>query len=184
MEKQTITEETTATVKDLAVILGLSERRIRQLAEDKIFERVERGRYLLADSVQAYFTYATKNDKSEEDITTERQRRAAEAKLKEARASIESLRAAELRGKMHRSEDVQAFTQSLVDTIKNALLSLPGRMSVELSLCETAEECSLIVKDTVKDVLRELSEFEYDPDKYAAAVREREKLQEVEEEYE
>lgn len=164
--------------KGLASILDLTKARISQLTAEGFFMRedTEEGQlYNLHDSVQAFWEKKINNE-TEEDRKTRRERAKAEAMLKKAKAEIESLRAAELSGKMHRSEDVQAFTQSLVDTIRQSLLSLPGRMSVELSLCETAEECSAIIKDTVKDVLRELSEFEYDPEQYEAVVREREKM--------
>ena len=36
----------------------------------------------------------------------------------------------------------------------------------------------MIIKDTVKDILRELSEYEYDPEKYEELVRERENMAE------
>ena len=81
---------------------------------------------------------------------------------------------------MHRSEDVQLFTQDLVDYVKTSMLTLPGRCAVEVSLCETAEEASLILRDNVKEILRELSEYDYDPERYEARVRERENMNQKE----
>jgi hypothetical protein len=141
-------------------------------------QTIAKGKLPLVKNIRNYIDFLVDGDKTEEDKKLDKARNTAEVKLKVAKATMAQLQADELKGKMHRSEDVQAFTQSMVDTIKQALLSLPGRMSVELSLCETAEECSVIIKDTVKDVLRELSEFEYDPEKYEAMVRERENLSE------
>ena len=79
---------------------------------------------------------------------------------------------------MHRAEDVQLFTQGLIDMVKSALLQLPGQLAVEASLCETAEEAQILIKDAVKEILREISEFDYDPEKYEALVRERQNLDE------
>ena len=62
--------------------------------------------------------------------------------------------------------------------MKNALLSLPGRLAVEVSLCDTAEECSALIKEAIRDVLGELSEYDYDPEKYEALVRERQNMEE------
>ena len=143
-------------------------------------EMTDNGSFFnLMDTVKEHLdSLQEKSKKTEDEKKLDKAKMAAEVKLKAAKATMAQLQADELKGKMHRSEDVQAFTQSLVDTIKQSLLSLPGRMSVELSLCETAEECSVIIKDTVKDILRELSEYEYDPEKYEELVRERENMAE------
>lgn len=177
-ESMAITEETTVTVKELAILFGVTTRRIRQLAEDGVVVRSDRGRYLLADSVQGYTAFMAKPETDEEDLKMEKARRKAELTLKEAKAKVAALEAKELEGKMHRSEDVQLFTQGLVNMIKSSLLSMPGRMAVELSLCNSAEECQIIIKDVVKEVLKEMSEFDYDPEYYEALVRKRENMDE------
>jgi phage terminase Nu1 subunit (DNA packaging protein) len=167
---------------DLCAMFGVSNQWLGQLVSQGTLSKVQTDNgklFNLTDSVKSYIdSLQEKVKKTEDEKKLDKAKSAAEVKLKAAKATMAQLQADELKGKMHRSEDVQAFTQSMVDTIKQALLSLPGRMSVELSLCETAEECSVIIKDTVKDVLRELSEFEYDPEKYEAMVRERENLSE------
>lgn len=167
---------------DLCSMFGISNQWLGQLVSQGTLAKVqtENGKlFNLTDSVKNYIdSLSEKVKKTEEEKKLDKAKMAAEVKLKAAKATMAHLQAEELKGKMHRSEDVQAFTQSLVDTIKQSLLSLPGRMSVELSLCETAEECSVIIKDTVKDVLQELSEFEYDPEKYEERVRERENMSE------
>ena len=175
----TITEESTVSVKELSTLFGISTRRVRQLAEDEVVVRAERGRYALTDSVQGYVAFMTKPTESEDDLKLEKDRRKAELTLKEAKAKVAMLHAKEMEGEMHRSEDVKRYVQSLVNTIKSALLSLPGRCAVELSLQETAEECQVILKSTVKDILSELSEFKYDPAYYESMVRERENMNEA-----
>lgn len=155
-----ITEDTLVNGKELAVIFGVTKRRIRQLAEDDIVVSAGyRGRYQLTDSIKGYVAFRAKPETSEEDQKMEKDRRKAELMLKEAKAKVAMLHAKELEGEMHRSEDVQMFTQDFVDYVKTSLLNLPGRCAVELSLCTSAEECSIILKDTVKNVLRELSEY-------------------------
>ena len=171
-----------ADAKELASILELSKGRVSQLTAEGVFlkeETAEGNLYSLHDSVQAYWGQKLSQE-TEEDKKIRRERASAEAKLKKARADIEAIRAAELRGEMHRSEDVQLFTQGLIDMVKTSLLSLPGQCAVDVSLCETAEEASLILRDCVKEILKEISEFDYDPEKYEALVREREKLKQKE----
>jgi hypothetical protein len=55
----------TVTATEMGVVLGLTDRRVRQLAEEGVFDRVERGRYPLAASVQAYIA-AQEQDESDE----------------------------------------------------------------------------------------------------------------------
>lgn len=168
--------------KELASILDITKARVSQLTAEGFFlrEETEEGQlYNLHDCVQAYWEKKISTE-SEEDKKIRRDRAKAEVKLKKAKADIEALRAAELQGKMHRSEDVQLFTQDLVDCVKTSLLSLPGRCAVEVSLCETAEKASLILRDNVKEILRELSEYDYDPERYEALVRKRENINQKE----
>ena len=177
-----ITEETTVSTTTMAIILGVTARRVQQLIQDGTFKTAEKGKLFLIDDVHAYLDLITNKEKTADEKKVDRVRAQAEAKLKVAKAAMAELQAKELSGKMHRSEDVQIFTQELIDTVKNALLSLPGRLAVEVSLCDTAEECSVLIKEAVRDILGELSEFDYDPEKYEALVRERNSMDEKPEE--
>jgi phage terminase Nu1 subunit (DNA packaging protein) len=167
---------------DLCSLLGVSKQYIGQLVNQGVLIRTETetgGMFSLMDSVKAYLdNLSEKVKKTEEEKKLDKAKATAEVKLKVAKAAITELQAKELQGKMHRSEDVQMFTQGLIDMIKSALISLPGQLAVDASLCETAEEAQILIKDAVKEILREISEFDYDPDKYEALVRERQNLDE------
>lgn len=167
---------------DLCSWFGISNQWIGQLTAQGTLNKTqtERGKlFNLGDSVHGYLdSLNEKVTKSAEEKKMDKAKQAAEVKLKVAKANMADLQAKELAGKMHRSEDVQVFTQELIDTVKNALLSLPGRLAVEVSLCDTAEECSVLIKEAIRDVLGELSEFDYDPEKYEALVRERQNMDE------
>ena len=52
-----ITEETEVSTTELACVLGITGRRIRQMAEDGQLQKVSKGRFLLADSVQRYVKF-------------------------------------------------------------------------------------------------------------------------------
>lgn len=171
---------------DLCAMFGVSNQWLGQLVSQGTLAKIqtENGKlFNLVDSVKSYIeSLSEKVKKSEEEKKLDKAKQAAEVKLKVAKAAMAELQAKELSGKMHRSEDVQVFTQELIDTVKNALLSLPGRLAVEVSLCDTAEECSVLIKEAIRDVLSELSEFDYDPEKYEALVRERQNMDEKVEE--
>lgn len=169
-------------LSDLVTLLSVSKQYIGELVAQGTIIKTETKygpMYNLMDSVKLYMdSRAEKIKKTEEEKKLDKAKSAAEVKLKVAKAAITELQAKELQGKMHRAEDVQLFTQGMIDMIKSALISLPGQLAVDASLCETAEEAQILIKDAVKEILREISEFDYDPEKYEALVRERQNLDE------
>lgn len=120
-----ITEETEVSTTELACVLGITGRRIRQMAEDGQLQKVSKGRFLLADSVQRYVKFLSDGPMDEEDKKLEKTRRVAETTMKASKATIAKLEAEELKGTMHRAEDVAALTEDLVYTIRGALNALP-----------------------------------------------------------
>ena len=171
---------------DICSAFGVSNQWVGQLTTQGTLNKMQTDHgklYNLFDSLRGYTdSLNEKVTKTAEEKKLDKAKQAAEVKFKVAKAAMAELQAKELSGKMHRSEDVQVFTQDMIDTVKNALLSLPGRLAVEVSLCDTAEECSALIKEAVRDVLAELSEYDYDPEKYEALVRERQNLDEKVEE--
>ncbi|MEN6437033.1 MAG: hypothetical protein ABFD97_00450 [Syntrophobacter sp.] len=165
-----VTLDTTVSAKELAIVLGLSIRRIQQLVQDGIFEAVEKGKYNLAKSVSRYINLNTK-EQSESD----KQRAEAEISIKKAKAIVAVMEAKELQGKMHRSEDVAAMTEDLIFAIRGMLIALPGRLAVDTSTTKTPAEAAEIIRQEVYKVMEELSHYQYDPQKYEERVRERRK---------
>ena len=100
---------------------------------------------------------------------------AAEITLKAAKATIAQLEAAELQGKMHRSEDVAAMTEDLIFTMRNMLAALPGRLAVDVAAAESAAEAADIIRREVHSIMAEIAKYRYDPAKYEERVRERKK---------
>ena len=169
MSDDKITAETEVSTTELACVLGITGRRIRQMAEDGQLEKTSRGRFLLCDSVQRYNALSKEKDTSPQD----EERLNAEVSIKKAKATIAVLEANELRGKMHRSEDVAAMTEDLIFTIRGMLVALPGRLAVDAAAAETAAEASEIIRKEVYTVMSELTKYRYDPKKYEERVRER-----------
>ncbi len=105
-----ITPETEVSTSELACVLGITGRRIRQLAEDGQIEKSSQGKFKLADSVQRYNSFLSREPADEDDVKLDKAKRTAEVTLKASKAKIAKLEADELAGKMHRSEDVAAMT--------------------------------------------------------------------------
>lgn len=157
---------------ELAAVLGITGRRIRQLAEDGVFTK-QNGAFNLTECVQRYIAGLNRDAPSQDDARLDKAKQQAEVTLKASKAQIAKMEADELRGKMHRSEDVEAMTEDLIYTIRAGLVSLPGRLAVDTAACPNPAECAEIIRKEVFAVMDELANYKYDPLKYEERVRQR-----------
>ena len=171
--KEKITVDTEVSTTELAVVLGVTARRVQQLAQDGTLPTIRKGRFLLADSVQRFNRFSSAAPVDEEDQKLEKTRRRSEVQIKASKAMVAKLEAEELKGIMHRAEDVAAATEDLVYTIRGALMALPGRLAVDVAACSTPAEASEVIRRETHKVMRELAGYHYDPKKYEERVRER-----------
>lgn len=168
-----ITDETEVSTTELAMVLGVTARRVQQMAQDGTIVPIQRGRFLLADAVQRYIGFLGKSAVSEEDAKLDRMRRQSEVTMKASKAQIAKLEMQELQGKMHRSEDVAALTEDLIYTVRGTLMALPGRLAVDVAATSTAAEAAEVIRKEVHKAMQELSAYHYDPQKYEERVRAR-----------
>lgn len=168
-----ITEETEVSPAELAAVLRLTGRRVRQLTEDGVLRKNGAGRYQLIENVQLWHANATAQPVDEEDVKLEKARRKSEVQIKASKAMIAKLEAEELKGTMHRAEDVAAITEDLIYTFRGFLVALPGRVAVDVAACDTPAEVSDVLRREVNKGLRELAGYHYSPKKYEERVRER-----------
>lgn len=173
MNTEKITPETEVSTTELACVLGITGRRIRQLAEDGQLEKSGQGRFVLATAVQRYIAGLSRETTSAEEARFEKAKQQSEVTLKASKAEIARLEMKELQGKMHRSEDVAAMTEDLIYTIRSALMALPGRLAVDACSAQSPAEAAEIIRKEVSAVMKELSSYRYDPKKYEERVRER-----------
>lgn len=163
---------------DICSFTGKSNQWIGQLTSQGILAKKKTPcgtLYELHESLSSYIDMidSRNEEQTENDKKLEKARKVEELRLKKSKATIASLQADELNGKMHRSEDVAAMTEDLIYAIRNALIALPGRLAVEVATVHSATEASEIIRQEVYKVMEELSAYEYDPAKYQARVRER-----------
>ena len=166
--------------KVIATLFGLTVRRIQQLTQDGIIKTEMVGRqrrYDLLDTVRRYIAYLQDKCNSKggnkDDTENESRKIKADANIKEIKAEIAEMELLELKGEMHRSEDVEAMTTDLVFTIRSMMLALPGRLAIDLAPIDKPAEISERIKQEVHAILLELSNYTYDPDVYKKRVRER-----------
>lgn len=96
-----------------------------------------------------------------------------ETSFKETKSRLAKIELDELEGKVHRAEDIEAVFNDLVYTVKSSILAFPGRCAVNWSKAKTAAKASQVLEDEARNVLAELSEYKYDPDRLREMVRDR-----------
>lgn len=163
---------------DLCAMTGKTNQWIGQLTAQGILNKdatTYGGMYDLRSNMRAYCEMLEARSKKvdSEVAQVETDKSKAEMQLKQAKAAIAIMEANELKGKMHRSEDVAALTEDLVFAIRNMLVALPGRLAVDVSHAEDAAHAAIIIRHEVNQVMEELAKYEYDPKRYEERVRER-----------
>lgn len=168
-----VTEETEVSPAELAATLRLTGRRVRQLTEDGVLRKAGNGKYTLIENIHRYFSWVNAKPVDEEDVRLEKARRQSEVQIKASRAMVAKLEADELKGKMHRSEDVAAMTADLILTVRSLMMALPGRLAVDTQAAKTAAEAEELIRAEVYAALEEISRYRYDPVRYEERVRNR-----------
>lgn len=169
---ENIDGNTLITPKEIAAVLKITGRRVRQLSEDGILHKTD-GSYNLADTVEDFYRNKYKGTANIEDAKLDMAMKKANVQLKASKAQIARLEAEELQGKMHRADDVEVITSDMVFAIRSALNALPGRLAMEVVHVETAAEAAQIIRKEVNLVMNELANYQYDPEKYQERVRDR-----------
>ena len=134
-------------------------------------------KYDLIPTVQSYIRFLRDRADRRAQGTPEEAAKQAEADLryKEARAEKMELEIQELRGQMHRSEDVAVLTNDMVAKLRGGIMALPGQVAVDCAEARTATEAAAVVKRAVDDFLNETANYKYSEADYRRLVREREK---------
>jgi len=162
----------------IAKIFGVSTRRVEQFKTEGIIKGEGKPtKYDLLPTIQAYIKYlsdkANGREKREAMADLEEAKLTAEVEIKKAKAEAAKLELAELRGKMHRAEDVEAIMTDHVLFLRSMLTAMPGKLAVDLSKLHTASEMAERVKKEVYYILNNLADYRYDPEVYKKRVMER-----------
>lgn len=158
-------ESVVVTSSVLADIFQLTDRRVRQLAEEGILSKVSRGRYSLVESVRNYVIHLkTNNDLKEDTKDKEIDYDMEHALLERAKREKVELELAAMRGQMHYSEDVERVMNDMLSNFRSKLLALPTRAAPMLIARNDIGDIQELLYKEVLEVLKELSN--YDPEEF------------------
>ncbi len=142
-------------VKTIAELLMLSERRVQQLVQEKVIPRARAGEYDLVGSVQGYIRYLQDRIQTGDDPDLTRER----ALLTKVQRETAELELAAMRGEMHRSEDVMTVWTEQIVNCRSRLLAIPTKLAPALFEAETAADIQVALKAAIYEALDELAEY-------------------------
>jgi len=148
----------------LAAVLDLSVRHVRRLTSDGVLKVVRRNgkhpRYRLADSVQRYLKHQkdyitsglSRPDEAYQAARTERMR---------ALAKIGQMRVDEMRGRLHRAEDIEFCLTNMLTHMRQRMLAIPSRVSRLLVGLTDFQKIYTTIDDEIRGGLTQLSVANY-----------------------
>lgn len=151
--------------KELAAILGISDRRIRQLMNEFglfVNARAQEGVrkiYCLEKCVPEYVNYKVEVEAQQGKTGINREKERAEHEQIKKKISILKLR--KLKRELHEASDVEEFLTEMLVNFKNRLLSIPPRVA---PLIVSEDDVNVILKTVENEIFQALEELsEYDP---------------------
>lgn len=156
---------------------------VYNLTKDGIIEKVdvkEGGRkvkrYDLVNTTNRYITHLKAKQAEKKDNSEALD---ADARYKKAKAEKMEIEISELKGRIYRSEDVEAVTTDIVYAVRSMLTALPGRLAVNAANCSTPTEASNVIRKECNELLEELTNHTFNPEEYAKRVRDREGWEDI-----
>ena len=158
---------------DIVAATGKTTSWIRDITARGITKTKHGTLYDFTQTMRAYCASLESRRSDDDTADVELKRKKAEAKLKESKAVIAEMQAKEFQGKMHRSEDVQKMTADLLYFVRGGLVALAGRCATDCAASSEPAEVQKIIEHEVHEILKDLSEYKYDPKRYDELVRQR-----------
>lgn len=150
--------------KELAAILGITDRRIRQLKNE--FGLFEKGlssdrktkNYCLEKCVPEYINYKLE---AEAQGGTSYNKEKEQAEHEQIKKKISILKLRKLKRELHEADDVEEFLTEMLVNFKNRLLSVPQKVA---PLIVSEDDINVIIDTLEREVFASLEELsEYDP---------------------
>lgn len=146
----------------LSKIIGVSDRRIRQLADEGILTKVSSGRYNLQESLHSYILQlrvANDVEKNQPELEDKLDFGLEKAMHERVKRHITELKYSLMKGQVHRSEDVEAVMTNMLINFKTKLISLPSKLTPLLVDRDNKKYILDLLTNEMHEVLNELSEY-------------------------
>lgn len=143
--------------KTIALILDVSERRVRQLRDEKVIKENRPGLYEFMPTVHAYINFIRDNNSDSEEHLNYKTEQALLIRAKRKNEEYDlQLKEKEL----HSSEDIELVITNMLINFKTKLLAIPSKLSPILSKKDDKAEIYEIIKQAIDEGLNELANFD------------------------
>lgn len=146
---------------DMAAVIGVTARRLDQLAKEGRLHKLPNGCFNLVETVQAWIRWEHEKAKGDGPKTLEE----AKIRLTTAQAEKTELEVGALLGELHPAASVEAVWSDMIGAFKARIMSIPTKLAPLLAGRKNPNEIQSILKGATNEALQELSE--YDPEKIA-----------------
>jgi len=146
----------TCTAGDLAVLLGMAPRNIRDWAAKGVFVKTSNGRYRTVESVQAYVKSLREQAAGRATSTGELAEE--KAKLAKTQREIQDIKLAQLRGDVLTVDEVTDGWSKFALALKSAVLAVPtrARSTIPHLTAHDGETLKRICRDTLSELSKQV----------------------------
>ena len=151
-------ESSVISSNNLGIILGISDRTIRELAQKGIIVKESKGNYLKDESIKNYIEYLIeKLNKNSLGREEELRKKSADRRLKEIKLQKEA-------GELHKTETVKKCIGNMVTMFRAEMSVLPSKLAGRVAIENDVKVVEEILKDGVFEALQALAEWRLEAD--------------------
>ncbi|MGB8452743.1 MAG: hypothetical protein WCD89_10450 [Anaerocolumna sp.] len=143
----------------LSEIIGVGDRRIRQLADEGILIRASKGRYNLKESLKNYILTLKIAADNGEDPDKEQSLDEIKAQHEKVKMHMSQLKLALMQGEVHKSSDVEHVMKDMLSSFRARMLNLPAKTAPLLVMRDNADWIRDALSKEVLEVLGELKDY-------------------------
>lgn len=111
---------------ELAKLLNITQRRVNQLAEEKIITRQPEGDFVLPEAIAEFYSFKFQSDEAIDFM-------AEKALHEKAKRELAELELQKRRNEVHDAADVELVMTDMLTNLRSQLLGLSAKMAVQLA---------------------------------------------------
>ena len=129
--KVTDIDSLTVSAAVLGNIFGVTDRRIRQMAEEGIIVRAAKGRYNLVDSLKNYILSlklavdSNDGDNPDGELNFEEEK----ALHERVKRHISEMKLQTMKGELHKADDVRHVMTDMLSSFKTRMMNIPAKVA-------------------------------------------------------
>ena len=129
--KVTDIDSLTVSAAVLGNIFGVTDRRIRQMAEEGIIVRAAKGRYNLVDSLKNYILSlklavdSNDSDNPDGELNFEEEK----ARHERVQRHLSEMKLQTLKGELHKADDVRHVMTDMLSSFKTRMMNIPAKVA-------------------------------------------------------